>query len=134
MTCAFDCDCIDIMLHKVFVYGTLKRGGRLHHNLSPNKHKNSRFVCEDTVSNCDLYMIQWYPGVDDGDGIVGGEVYEIDEPMLARMDELEDEGILYRRTLKTTQSGHDVWIYMYLGDVDPASKVVSGIFDVASSA
>ncbi|KAI2501009.1 Gamma-glutamyl cyclotransferase [Fragilaria crotonensis] len=112
----------------------LKRGGRLHHNLAPNKHKNSRFVCEDTVSNCDLYMIQWYPGVDDGDGIVGGEVYEIDEPMLARMDELEDEGILYRRTLKTTQSGHDVWIYMYLGDVDPASKVVSGIFDVASSA
>jgi gamma-glutamylcyclotransferase (GGCT)/AIG2-like uncharacterized protein YtfP len=122
------------MLHKIFVYGTLKRGGRLHHNLSPNKHNNSRFVCEDTVSNCNLYMIQWYPGVDDGDGIVAGEVYEIDEPMLAQMDELEDEGILYRRTLKTTQSGHDVWIYMYLGDVDPTSKVVSGIFDVETSA
>lgn len=121
------------MLHKIFVYGTLKRGGRLHHNLSPKKHNNSRFVCEDTVSNCNLYMIQWYPGVDDGDGIVTGEVYEIDDPMLAQMDELEDEGILYRRTLKTTQTGLDVWIYMYLGDVDPTTIVVSGIFDVEAS-
>jgi gamma-glutamylcyclotransferase (GGCT)/AIG2-like uncharacterized protein YtfP len=116
------------MLHKLFVYGTLKRGGRLHHNLS-----SSRFICDDRVGNCNLYMIQWYPGAEHGDGVIGGEVYEIDDSTLRTMDDLEDEGILYKRELKTTQSGHEVWIYMYLGDIDPESRVLSGIFDVASA-
>lgn len=117
-----------IMMHKLFVYGTLKRGGRLHHHITAG---NSKFLCQDSIPKCSLYKVQWYPGVKEGDAVVRGEVYEIDT--LDVMDEVEGEGSLFKREIRRTEQGHDAWIYMYLGEVDPAQRIPSGVFDVTTT-
>lgn len=116
----------------LFVYGTLKRGGRLHHFMNDG----CQFLCEDTISHCHLYQIAFYPGAIKvaaaaDNAIIKGEVYQITTDALAVMDEVEGEGTLYKREVRRTQEhGHHAWIYMYLGEVDPDSRIVSGVFDV----
>jgi gamma-glutamylaminecyclotransferase len=82
---------------RIFVYGTLKRGGTNHVVLT-----GQRFVRKAWTSpGFALYRITDYPGMvpdsDDKEGI-SGEVWEVDDACLARLDRLEGlkEG-LYRR-------------------------------------
>jgi len=113
----------------VFVYGTLKRGGVLHHHM-----KGAKFVGEDVVENCDLFMLKWYPAVVHGTGKVMGEVYEINTSLLNIMDEVEGEGSLYKREQVTTLQNRQVWIYFYRGSVDKAQQIESGSFDMTRRA
>lgn len=112
----------------VFVYGTLKRGGVLHHHM-----KGGRFLGNDVVENCTLYMLEWYPAVVHGTSQVHGEVYEVDDLLLSLLDEVEGEGSLYKRKIVTTRNNRDVWLYFYLGSVDGAERIESGKFDVSNS-
>lgn len=70
----------------LFVYGTLKQGGRLHHHM-----EGATFVCDDVVTNCNLYMLDWYPAVTQGLLEVQGQVYDIDDRLLRIMDQVEGE-------------------------------------------
>ncbi len=75
---------------RVFVYGTLRvnaeQGGRM---------KGAHLLGSGVVGGR-LYQVDWYPGlVLANDGEVVGEVYEVDEVMLAALDEYE--GGEYRR-------------------------------------
>lgn len=74
---------------RVFVYGTLKRGLSNHHYLL-----GQRFVDEArTQPVYRLYDLGGYPGMVEvsRDGLsVEGEIWEIDETSLRRLDELED--------------------------------------------
>lgn len=112
----------------LFVYGTLKLGGRLHHHM-----KGATFVCDDVVTNCNLYMLDWYPAVTKGLLEVQGQVYEIDDRLLRIMDQVEGEGTLYKREQRKTKNGHSVWMYFYLGDVRRDQLVENGFFDVSWS-
>jgi gamma-glutamylcyclotransferase (GGCT)/AIG2-like uncharacterized protein YtfP len=72
----------------VFVYGTLRRGGRNDINrLAPTP----RYVGMGEVKGV-LYHIDWYPGLTLGGEeavTVVGEVYEIGPALEARLDEIE---------------------------------------------
>ena len=124
----------------LFVYGTLKRGGSLSANM-----EGSRFVCEDTLPNCNLYMLDWYPALkehisrpdssNNNEGQqsrVHGEVYDITEDMLRHMDTVENvsEGLYKREQIRTTK-GNLVWVYIYLRQVDETQRIESGRFDVS---
>lgn len=69
----------------LFVYGSLRYGFELHHFL-----RNSRFIGLAFTEGYKMYDLGGYPGVVKGDGIVWGEVYEIDENLLRLLDEVED--------------------------------------------
>lgn len=105
---------------RVFVYGTLKRGGSNHRFLA-----GQRFVGPARTSpGLTLYAIGDYPGMvrapEDRAG-VDGEIWEVDRACLAQLDELEglDEG-LYERAPVSLLPPNDslvVEAYLYLRDV-----------------
>lgn len=108
----------------VFVYGTLKRGYRNHHLL-----EGSKFQCEAVVKGFELYDLGPYPAViESGDleDLVKGEIFEIDGSALARLDELEEEGTLYKRIKTKAFTGSyetEVFVYVYLLGLDQAKKL-----------
>jgi gamma-glutamylcyclotransferase (GGCT)/AIG2-like uncharacterized protein YtfP len=106
---------------QVFVYGTLKRGGRNHAVLA-----GQRFVATArTTPNYRLYLLDGYPGmVESGPAgaAIDGEVWTVDAACLERLDELEGtaEG-LYRRAPVRLQAPHDaagIETYLYLRGTD----------------
>jgi gamma-glutamylcyclotransferase (GGCT)/AIG2-like uncharacterized protein YtfP len=75
-------------LRLVFVYGTLKRDCSNHHFLA-----DQRFVSEArTIPGFRLHNLGGYPGMvphaDDREGVTG-EIWEVDEACLRRLDALE---------------------------------------------
>lgn len=73
----------------LFIYGTLKRQGSNHHYM-----QGQRFI--DTAATAPLYRMYdmgGYPGMveDSQNGLsIQGEIWEVDEAALQRLDELED--------------------------------------------
>uniref|UniRef100_A0A182WY00 Gamma-glutamylcyclotransferase family protein n=1 Tax=Anopheles quadriannulatus TaxID=34691 RepID=A0A182WY00_ANOQN len=90
-------------LRRVFVYGTLKRGEPNHHWLTDAANGQARFIAKGrTVGRYPLVVATRHnvpflldvPGT--GHSVVG-EIYEIDDRMLGRLDVLEDYPQLYDR-------------------------------------
>lgn len=82
------------MKELMFVYGTLKRGFRNHHLI-----KNSKFIGDGVIKGYAMYDLGSFPGIKkDENEEVKGEVFEIDQNTLKRVDQLESEGYLYIRT------------------------------------
>ena len=83
-------------MKKVFVYGTLKKGGALHGNLA-----RSEFVGEAELSGFEMYNVGgWFPAIvktDNKDPKVKGEIYKIDDETLSRLDMVEGYPGLYQR-------------------------------------
>ncbi len=85
-------------LSRVFVYGTLKRGGTNHPLLAKQTFEGEAV----SAPGFRMYELDGYPGLvrdeTDHDGVTG-EVWTVDSACLARLDELEGtaEG-LYLRT------------------------------------
>lgn len=69
----------------IFVYGSLRYGFELHHLIA-----KSRFVGLGYIEGYEMYNLGNYPGIVKGDGIVWGEVYEIDDNLIKFLDEVED--------------------------------------------
>lgn len=108
----------------VFVYGTLLRGNSNHQHFLGQ----SRFLGRAVLRGYALYNLGSYPGiVESHDDLVRGELYEVDEPTLKRLNYLEGEGSLY--ALKTSSvepedgAKIEAGIYVYLHAVNPAKKV-----------
>lgn len=81
-------------MHHLFVYGTLMRGDQNHEAYL----KNERFIAKGALADYGLYELGSYPGIVEKSGeTVKGEVYLVSENTLQRIDDYEDEGILYRR-------------------------------------
>jgi gamma-glutamylaminecyclotransferase len=106
----------------VFVYGTLKAGGRLHGHMA-----GSRFVGEAATQPVyRLYRIGWFPGlVDHSDGLaIRGEVWDVSPETLRILDEVEevDVGLFQRRAIQLAApfNGSAVESYFYLGSVSEA--------------
>jgi len=104
---------------RVFVYGTLKRGGENHGWIA-----QQQFVAEArTAPLYRLYDLGGYPGmVRASDGVcIEGEVWSVDEAGLARLDVLEDiDGGEYERVtvqLEGEQASLVVEGYIYLRSI-----------------
>eukprot|EP00088_Acartia_fossae_P071169 TRINITY_DN9712_c0_g1_i1.p1 TRINITY_DN9712_c0_g1~~TRINITY_DN9712_c0_g1_i1.p1 ORF type:complete len:164 (-),score=27.44 TRINITY_DN9712_c0_g1_i1:133-624(-) len=113
-------------LVKVFVYGTLKRGEPNHGLLSSAGNGFQKLLgIAKTSKSFPLVIASRYniPYLLDKEGTgnrVEGELYEVDQQMLARLDVLEDHPKYYTRREETVQlieNANDTpiaaWIYLF---------------------
>src|SRR5438552_14951530 len=106
----------------LFFYGTLKRTGRSNHLLA-----GQQFVRDaETMPFYRLYDHGEHPCLveDRQDGVgVRGEVWLVDEAMLARLDIYEEAPRYFeRREIQLHDFGGPVLAYFYQGDVAPLKK------------
>src|SRR5438477_12185879 len=98
--------------HLVFVYGTLRRGGARSMSIM---FPSSRFVAEAKVSGS-LYDQGAYPGLllNESNSLVIGEVYEVDDEILNKLDEIEASSYYWRRQVEVALGStlrKPCWIY-----------------------
>jgi gamma-glutamylaminecyclotransferase len=100
--------------HLVFVYGTLLRGLSNHALLS-----QARFLGTATTKESYALYVDYYPKVIRNEAVstIAGELYLVDGPTLARLDDLEDHPFMYRREQVPVimDDGEEVqaWLYFY---------------------
>ncbi|GAL83583.1 gamma-glutamylcyclotransferase family protein ytfP [Sporocytophaga myxococcoides] len=109
-----------VKIEKIFVYGTLRKGGTAYHLMS------SCMLLEEgiTVSGFKLYDAGEYPFAfytADPMDIITGDMFEIKEDILISLDEYEGEE--YR---KKVLPGFDCYIYILNKNNAPFLPVVSG--------
>ncbi len=102
---------------RLFVYGTLRTpvGGpaedtAYHDQIAASITSATRGV----LANAELFDFGAYPGIAPGAGTVQGEVFEIDDAVLARADEIEGHPDFYERRLETIDvdgSPIEAWVY-----------------------
>lgn len=106
---------------KVFVYGTLKKGYRNHYLLN-----DSTWLINAVIKGT-LYSIEGvdYPAfIDDNEFLIQGEVYEVDQTVLAALDDLEGylgvnhpNNLYERKRVMAYNSNNeelfDVYVYVY---------------------
>jgi gamma-glutamylcyclotransferase (GGCT)/AIG2-like uncharacterized protein YtfP len=90
---------------KVFVYGTLLTGFGNNGLL-----RNSKLLGEQVLEGFDMYSLGAYPVITPGKGRVQGEVYEVDDAVLGRLDRLEGYPNFYNR-MKVQIDNTDTWVY-----------------------
>ena len=93
--------------HLVFVYGTLKSGDRNNYLL-----KGSKFIQKDSIFGT-LFDLGRFPALTDGHKKVYGEIWEISDETLRRLDRLEGVPHLYSRHQIQTSHGtiKKPWVY-----------------------
>lgn len=117
---------------RLWVYGTLKKGGRLHGAM----RGASFLACCRSVPGYQLLKLGWYPGLvrvpcpGPGD-TVAGELYEVPVEMLDRLDEAEGAPALFRRE-PVALPGHPqaAQAYFYQGPVVGRAGVPGGEWPV----
>lgn len=115
-------------MHKVAVYGSLRKGMGNHYTLSGAKYLG-RF---DTKPIFNLYSLGAFPGLKPkGKSSVVMEVYEVDDEGLKKVDRLEGynsnskNNDFYNRVTINTPFGL-AYTYLYMRHVDPTDLVESG--------
>jgi gamma-glutamylcyclotransferase (GGCT)/AIG2-like uncharacterized protein YtfP len=110
------------MRHRVFVYGTLLRGEVNHYLLD-----GAAYLGPHRTEPCfSLHNLGAYPGLaHGGHTAVSGEVYELGDAGLSRLDRLEDHPRLYDRVTIPTYYGR-AWIYLYRGSLRDKPLISSG--------
>lgn len=101
---------------QIFVYGSLKRGFKQH-----ERHmKGARFVCEAQTAEAAYHLVAItepdldfiYPAmVTGGTYHIKGEVFDIEEALLKRLDEYEGES--YQRSEIALAGGKSALAYVY---------------------
>jgi gamma-glutamylcyclotransferase (GGCT)/AIG2-like uncharacterized protein YtfP len=93
----------------LFVYGTLMKG-ELHHTTIAH----ARFVRPaETLPAYELVQIDYYPALlPDGKSRVLGELYEVDDLTLKRLDELEEVPHYYERLSIELADGTTAFAYV----------------------
>lgn len=98
-------------LKKVFVYGTLKTGEPNHHWLTDANNGYAKFFANATTTKkmpliiATRYNIPFLLNKPDTGKYIIGEVYEIDEQMMGKLDILEDYPNLYQREIQNMNIG-----------------------------
>lgn len=101
-------------MHRVFAYGTLKRGLKNHHLMA-----RARFIGVATSVPHYRMIAGDYPVLfEDGAGLlpVSGELFEVDDATLIELDKLESVGDLYDRKTVAIALGERVTdAFIYIG-------------------
>jgi gamma-glutamylcyclotransferase (GGCT)/AIG2-like uncharacterized protein YtfP len=97
--------------HLVFVYGTLRRGGV---RAMPDLFPGSKLVGVASAGGR-LYDFGAYPGLllGESDSPVAGEVYEVSEEVLKKLDDIEAPAFYSRREAEVSLGGGKLkcWVY-----------------------
>lgn len=92
-----------MLLQRVFVYGTLKRGQPNHYWLKNDANGKSEFLCEGVTSDAfplligTRYNIPFLINLPKNGLRVNGEIYAVDDDMMKNLDILEDYPRFYDR-------------------------------------
>jgi gamma-glutamylcyclotransferase (GGCT)/AIG2-like uncharacterized protein YtfP len=113
--------------HLVLVYGTLRRGGAQSMSI---RFPKARFVAATTVSGS-LYDLGAYPGLllNDSDSLVIGEVYEVDDELLNRLDDFEAASRYRRKQVEISLGAQRKLCWTYEPDPEfysPRKLITSG--------
>lgn len=118
---------------RLWVYGTLKRGGRLHDAM-----KGATFLGEyRTVGGYLLVRLESYPGLirharGEMDSSVVGELYEVPEGLLENLDRIEGAPHLFRRESIDLEGLADpAEAYVYQCTVAGKPVVPNGVWPVS---
>jgi gamma-glutamylcyclotransferase (GGCT)/AIG2-like uncharacterized protein YtfP len=105
--------------HLVFVYGTLRQGGV---RAMPEIFPDSKFVGTAKVSGS-LYDMGAYPGLvlDESKPLVVGEVYEVDDGILNKLDDIEASSYYQRKQVEVSLGNQAMTCWVY----EPDSKLYS---------
>jgi len=118
----------------LFVYGTLKRGGALHHELVTHQ---ARFIGMAKIQ-AELFRIKgksWagaFPTT--AHDYVHGELFKMSKPSeaLKRLDEVEDckHGLFRRELVDVWARGQKLkaWVYFYNHEDQKSSRIAGGNF------
>jgi len=110
---------------KLFVYGTLRQKECRHYLLG-----SSQFIGYGKAKGFLLYNIGAFPGMVEGAGEVKGEVYEIPEELLDKLDMVEGVPYLFRREVIEVELKDGTLIkayaYLYNKKVDNKMLIPSG--------
>lgn len=120
----------------LFVYGTLKQGGQLHHELTA---LGTHFMSPAKTQG-ELFRIKGesWPGAFPAasENYIHGELYKMTRPVetLKRLDEIEGcaRG-LFVRTIADVWKGNNkvkAWMYLFNHPEKKASQIMSGKFSV----
>ncbi|MFN2510585.1 MAG: gamma-glutamylcyclotransferase [Pyrinomonadaceae bacterium] len=84
--------------HLVFVYGTLRRGNA---GAMSSRFPDSQFISDAKV-NGSLYDLGAYPGLvlNESDSLVVGEVHEVDDETLSKLDDFEASSNYLRKQVE----------------------------------
>jgi gamma-glutamylcyclotransferase (GGCT)/AIG2-like uncharacterized protein YtfP len=97
--------------HLVFVYGTLRRGCERAMSI---RFPNSKFIADARVIGS-LYDLGAYPGLlcNESNSLVIGEVYEVDDEILKRLDDFEASSNYWRKQVEISLGTHRkaCWVY-----------------------
>ena len=108
--------------HRVFVYGTLKRGQRNDHYLREAEFVG-RFITDAVYS---MYCFDTYPAVcARGRHAIHGEIYHVSDTQFQRLDELELYPDYYQRIEIATRFG-DAWMYIVQHELCRGRPLVPG--------
>lgn len=123
----------------VFVYGTLKKGFYNHKGRLDGSAGYSKFIKKDSVDGI-MYDLGAFPAAVLYDSNefsnpnermhIHGEIYEIDNNVLKKLDQLEGYPTFYNRSKIITHSGIEAWIYhMDKKEVENKPVVKNGIWE-----
>lgn len=99
-------------LVKLFVYGTLKRGGRNHHAIADTVYLGESL----TSANYLLVDLGPYPGMIEkplGGFAIHGELFEIPSALLSELDKIEGSPTLFEVNPITLNDGTKAFSYLY---------------------
>lgn len=98
-------------MHKVFVYGSLKRGFGNNVLLADSNLIDTTL----TKDRFQMNSLGGFPGVVKSQkGFVSGELYEVNDTTLARLDQLEGNGRFYNREVVDLENGEEAWMYFLM--------------------
>jgi gamma-glutamylcyclotransferase (GGCT)/AIG2-like uncharacterized protein YtfP len=109
----------------VFVYGTLRSGSV---GAMSIRFPNSEFVANAKVSGS-LYDLGAYPGLllNESSSLVTGEVYEVDDETLHKLDEFESTSNYVRKQVEISLDAHrrTCWTYEPDPEFYSLSKIIT---------
>ena len=113
--------------HLVFVYGTLRRGGA---GAMSIRFPGAKFIADAQVTGS-LYDLGAYPGLllNESDSSVVGEVYEVDDEILKRLDDFEASDNYRRKQVEISLGDRRQACWTYEPDPEfhsPRTLITSG--------
>lgn len=98
------------MMARLFVYGTLRAGQVAHGMLA-----GAAFLGKRSAPGFKVLDLGDYPAIVPGDGEVPGELYEVDEATLVKIDEYEGAPTVFQRVAIVLDDGTTAQVYRRAG-------------------